>query len=72
MSPTLLAHLRRIERQTREYVSADNADRRAGRPHLRRPGGRQTNVTDFYRPLECVRMSAWNRPRAMGWPAATR
>lgn len=47
MSPTLLAHLQAVARQTMRYVASDNAD---GPRH-----GRLTNVTDFYRPLELVR-----------------
>lgn len=51
MSPTLLAHLRRIERQTRLDVIAARAD-----------GQSRTRVTDFYRAAELTRMFSWCRP----------
>lgn len=57
MSPQLLAHLLKLQRQTRRHVTLDNRERAA-----LGYGGRITTVRDFYRPLELVRWR-WNRPR---------
>lgn len=51
MSPTLLAHLERLARQTRRDVAQDH-----------REGRTLTRVTDYYAPLELTRRCSWNRP----------
>jgi hypothetical protein len=60
VSASLLALLLRIQRQTREDVSACNADQRAEYgPHHGRPS---YTVRDFYCPAELVwRNPAWIR-----------
>lgn len=54
MSPTLLAHLLRLQRQTLRDIADDN--RRV------RLYGRKTNVTDFYSPHALTMRYRYCRP----------
>lgn len=54
MSPNVLAHLLKLQRQTARWIADDNRERTA-----RDATGRKTNASDFHSPLAQCK---WHRP----------